>query len=84
MQQLSQWREEKEAEAMKNAVLDTEAAARFSTAAALASKESGTQETVDWRDNTLATKSPPRDQQPRGVNLSACNRLLLICFALSD
>lgn len=75
MQQLSQWREEKEAEAMKAAVLDTQAAARFSTAAALASKESGTQETVDWRDNTLATRSPPRDHQPRGVGFFTTSAL---------
>ena len=60
---------------MKNAVLDTQAAARFSTAAALASKQSGTQETVDWRDNTLATRSPPRDHQPRAVGPQCCPRI---------
>lgn len=47
---------------MKAAVLDTQAAAKFSTAAALASKQSGQGARVDWRDNTLATASPPRDQ----------------------
>lgn len=40
IQEMSQWRENVEAEAMKAAVLDTESAARFSTAAALASKVS--------------------------------------------
>ena len=64
LQQLSQWREEKEKEALKAAVLDTQAAAKFSTAAALASKQSGSGHVVDWRDNTLASASPPRDQHP--------------------
>lgn len=55
---------------MKAAVLDTQAAAKFSTAAALASKQSGGGggNRVDWRDSTLATASPPRDQnRPREV-----------------
>lgn len=50
---------------MKAAVLDTQAAAKFSTAAALASKQSGGGSVVDWRDNTLATSSPPRDSRPK-------------------
>lgn len=53
---------------MKNAVLDPQAASRFSTAAALATKESGTHTAVDWRDNTLATRSPPREPQAKAVS----------------
>ena len=64
VQELASWREEKEKEAMKNAVLDDVVASKFSTAAALASKRSQNRG-VDWRDNTLATNSPPREA-PKG------------------
>ena len=39
LQELSQWRQQKLQESLRNSVLDEEAAAKFSTAAALAAKE---------------------------------------------
>lgn len=39
IQMLSQWRQQKLQESLRNSVLDEEAAAKFSTAAALAAKE---------------------------------------------
>ena len=46
---------------MKAAVLDPAAASKFSTAAAIASQQSlNSNRNVDWRDNTLASASPPR------------------------
>ena len=39
LQELSHWRQQKLQESLRNSVLDEEAAAKFSTAAALAAKE---------------------------------------------
>lgn len=52
LQELSQWRSERAQEALKNSVLDEEAAARFSTAAALAQKQN--------RDRAPKTGAPPQ------------------------
>ena len=51
-QELSQWRSERAQEALKNSVLDEEAAARFSTAAALAQKQN--------RSRAPTTEAPPQ------------------------
>ena len=68
LQELSQWRSQKEEESLKNAVLDDVAAARFSTAAALAARRSapaaGGAAGIDWRTGSL-TASPPRGQPER-------------------
>lgn len=52
VQELSQWRSERAQEALKNSVLDEEAAARFSTAAALAQKHT--------RDQAAKHQPPPQ------------------------
>lgn len=55
MQEKQQWRQQKEEESLKNAVLDTETAARFSTAAAAeARSRKGVASTIDWRTSSLA------------------------------
>ena len=69
MQELSQWRAAKAEAALKSTVLDEETAALFSTAAALATKKSGTGAPAgtDWRTNTLATDEgvgKPRERSP--------------------
>ena len=55
---------------MKNAVLDDVVASKFSTAAAIANKRSE-QGGVDWRDNTLATASPPREANKASEEVGA-------------
>ncbi|KAK9791566.1 hypothetical protein WJX73_005167 [Symbiochloris irregularis] len=62
--ELSQWRNEKAEEAMRQTVLDDAAAARFSTAAAL---EAGKARSigVDWRDSTLQQREVVAPSQQR-------------------
>ncbi len=61
LQEKRQWRAQKEEEALKNSVLDTATAARFSTAAALQARgRTGDSAAIDWRTNSLAA-SPPRN-----------------------
>lgn len=52
LQELSQWRQQRAEEALKASVLDEEAAAQFSTAAALAQKEK--EKAAERRSNQAA------------------------------
>jgi len=64
-QELSMWRTKKAEESLKNSVLDEEAAARFSTAAALAAGSGRSAEQA----NLLATREP----SPEAVSgVAAC------------
>ena len=55
LQELSQWRQQQLQESLRNSVLDEEAAAKFSTAAALAAKEKRAQRAKANYDKGLLT-----------------------------
>ena len=55
LQELSQWRQQQLQESLRNSVLDEEAAAKFSTAAALAAKEKRNQMAKANYDKGLLT-----------------------------
>lgn len=66
-QELSQWRQQQLQESLRNSVLDEEAAAKFSTAAALAAKEKRSQMAKANYDKGLLT-AIDQDEKAREVS----------------
>ena len=62
LQELSQWRQQQLQESLRNSVLDEEAAAKFSTAAALAAKEKRAQMAKANYDKGLLTAVDTEDK----------------------
>ena len=74
-QELSQWRQQQLQESLRNSVLDEEAAAKFSTAAALAAKEKRSQMAKANYDKGLLTAIEV-DDKAREVMTAA---VLMVC-----
>ena len=72
LQELSQWRQQQLQESLRNSVLDEEAAAKFSTAAALAAKEKRNQMAKANYDKGLLTAVDTLDAFQQVSCLLAC------------